>query len=126
MTFYVVHFKFLKGIIMIWESDGDDGYAYCEHCGKRYSIEIGPPGHICVESMKAHKDELEKWNINFEGTGRVKGRIIIDYECFNSEAAFNSLFDLINLNGGFDKGKHIGSDKVMDCEWKTDHKRENI
>lgn len=36
---------------------GDEDKTYCEHCGKTYELQIGPPGHICAPMRAAWQRE---------------------------------------------------------------------
>ena len=102
---------------------GDDDMATCEYCHKRYDIQVGPPGHICDEMLKVQAKESKEWDKAFKGKGKVKGKLVIEYECFDSEEAFDNLMDMISLDGALEKGEHSGSDELMGCKWKTSHKR---
>lgn len=106
-----------------WDDTGDDDNYTCEYCGKKCAIEIGPPGHTCSKMMDAHKKQNKEYEKNFKGRGLVTGVLIIKYECYDSEEAFNNMMDLVSLGEGLEKGSHIGEDRMMNVRWQTEHRR---
>lgn len=113
---------------MSWEHEDydDDGYCTCEHCGRRYPIEVGMPSHLCEAGSRAFEKQNAEYEKAFKGKGKCRGVLIIEYECFDSEEAFSNLMDMVELDGCRDIGKTEGSDSLMGCKWKTEHRREKI
>lgn len=102
----------------------DDGYYTCEYCGERCPVEVGMPSHRCPEGKKVYKKSIKEFNKNFKGKGRVKGKLTIEYECFDSDMAFTNLMDNISLWTNYKDGE--GEDNVMECKWKVKHIRDKI
>lgn len=109
---------------MAWGDDDDyDGYATCEYCEKRFP-EDEP--HVCEAMRKAEKEKSAAWEKQYIGQGLVKGRLVIDYVCFDSKDSFNHMLNLVSLGGGFETGTHDGSDGhdgQKTIFWKTQHEK---
>ncbi len=103
--------------------DFDDDLITCEHCGKRNYPEVGF-GHICPEGIEASKRETEELERRYEGSGeKVKFRLIIDVECYNTRDAISHVLTDVEMNS-FSKIVEkenftvTGKDGLMGRSWK--------
>lgn len=94
--------------------DYKDDYDYwtCKHCGKRYTMELGPGFCGCPESQIAYQKEQLEFEKAFKGSGKTrKGKIVIEYECQDSEPAFEFLFNQMSTSGGLHSPGIVDSSK---------------
>ena len=93
----------------------DEDLITCQYCGHREYPEVGMSGHVC----QGMRDASEASNLAFEkswvGDGtRIKRRITIEYECYNTEASIDNIMSDIGYNwkqGG-------NSDDILDFSWR--------
>ncbi len=101
----------------------DDDLITCEHCGKRHYPEVGW-GHICPEGIEASKRETEEHERKYLGSGeKVKFRLTIDVECYNTRDAISHALTEIEMNSSSKIVENenftvTGRDKLMGCSWK--------
>ena len=111
--------------------DSEGYYSKCEYCGELYLDDVDSwTSHSCPEKREYERKQKEEAERRRRGGGRVKGRIIIDYECYDSDEAFDSLMTSLSLFGL----ERIGGTKhcpkmgieTLEHAWQVTHTRGKI
>lgn len=94
----------------------DEDRITCPDCGESSYPEIGF-GHVCEAGAARAKRETEEWNRRYRGNGeKVRLRIELEIECFNTENALAAAMDGIEAANVFRlaNGNGVTRDSVLD------------
>jgi len=100
-----------------WMSDEDRALdsgdaTTCQYCGKVTWVD---EWHFCEEEREASRKSTAAFTKNYKADGsKLKTRLIIDIECFNTKSAFQDVLNDISCY--FEEGEH--SDEVLEYAWK--------
>ena len=94
----------------------------CKFCGQWYSLDW--TFCCCDESRKASEKERIEDERRYKGDGwRRKGKITIEYDCYDTKEAFNAVMTAASLNSFQLERDNEGYDSVLECGWKVEHKK---
>lgn len=102
----------------------DEEKITCEYCGTKYWPD---EFHTCDEGLEASRKRTENWERKYKGKGRIRGRMVVDFVCYDSEDAIQTVMRDVNYEMfyGLVRTNH-NSDEILEYAWQAQLQKAKI